>query len=357
MSTRLFIGAASTLLWFVPFADALEDKEELVKRTADAHRSAVESIRTFSCHVDIIDEKDNPNSNADHADYWRSGDMVRIVEVYRSEPRETIVRDGKRIKINRNPKLDLRKDIVATIEAKRSTFHDGVWDPWELGLIRFIGPKNVYYTFDELLDLPRKVAQAKRISENGHEFVYIELEHDEDHCEFWFDPLVNYLISRMVRSWPYAGHKYSLECQVMNFVELSPGIFFAEKIGRRLFDNGAPVDGGSVARLSRMSVNQPIPPDTFTLRFPHGAQAIDNIQNKVILVDSEGRQIGESNLKVSNSPNPLISVGPDIQFATVEEPKSWSRWLLPAALAILVTASLLLVIQRVRQWRSSPAQG
>jgi hypothetical protein len=353
MRTRLFITPALTLLWFTPFAAALvEDKEDLLKRATNAHRSAIELIRTFSCRVDF-EKKGLPNPG--HVDYWRSGDMVRVVEEFSREPSEILVRNGKKIRINRNPKLDVKKDMVAIISAKKRE-HDGVGDAWELGLMKFLGPKRGYYTFDELLELPHKLVEAKRVSENGHEFVYIELEHDQDQSQFWFDPTVNYLISKMVCSWPDSGHKYSVESKVINFVEPSPGIFFGEKIERRLFDNGASIGGSGITTLSRMSVNQPISPEIFTLRLPHGAQAIDYIQNKIIIVDSEGRQIGESSLKVSNSPNPLISVGPDIQFATVEEPKSWSRWLLPAALAILVTASLLLVIQRVRQWRNSPAQ-
>src|SRR6516164_452044 len=138
MRTRLFITPALTLLWFTPFAAALvEDKEDLLKRATNAHRSAIELIRTFSCRVDF-EKKGLPNPG--HVDYWRSGDMVRVVEEFSREPSEILVRNGKKIRINRNPKLDVKKDMVAIISAKKRE-HDGVGDAWELGLMKFLGPK------------------------------------------------------------------------------------------------------------------------------------------------------------------------------------------------------------------------
>ena len=77
----------------VAFASARAgDKEELLRLTADAHRSAIQSIRTFSCHIEI-DENEKPKVS--NADYWRSCDTVRIVEEFHQQPGETLVREGR----------------------------------------------------------------------------------------------------------------------------------------------------------------------------------------------------------------------------------------------------------------------
>jgi hypothetical protein len=215
---------------------------------------------------------------------------------------------------------------------------------WDLGLLLFPGPDKDYLMlpFDELLkqlDPPKKVS---RRTEGGKEFVVVEYSYPETtsttDCEAWFDPQANYLVWRSVIKQTSPGLRVLAEHRVLRFKEVAPGLFFPEEVEQY---DGA---GGSLrairtASFTDIRVNQPLPRDVFHLPFPPGIVVIDVVQGKSYTMGADGKPTGPIKDLPQQPPSPPAAAEVEPLGATLEEPKSWTRWVLPASAAVLVLAA------------------
>jgi len=168
--------------------------------------------------------------------------------------------------------------------------------------------------------------------------------------EIYFDPTVNYLVKKTVYTI-HGKSDYVREDEITDFTECSPGLFFPRNAAGR---SGAPENWTLTTKsvLSEIRVNQALPADTFRIRFPHNVIMTDAIRGTRYRIDSNGNRISEETpyANVKSIPPPGVDPSDDPPHVeTREEPRSWTRWILPISVAILVAGLIAAHIRRRRR--------
>jgi hypothetical protein len=117
-----------------------------------------------------------------------------------------------------------------------------------------------------------------------------------------------------------------------------------------------------LAVFSNIQINKPVPGSIFNLRFPAGILVTDLLQGKMFKTDVNGEptlpgtnQKGKELTLTTAPPFPITQDGDQTPSVTTEEPRSWTRWLFPAALVFFTLAGILWVIRRWRKPAGAPA--
>jgi hypothetical protein len=138
-----------------------------------------------------------------------------------------------------------------------------------------------------------------------------------------------------------------MECEVTDFVEASPGVFFPraatirETAGQESFQR---------IRLSNVRVNDPIDPEVLRLRIPGGTIFTDNVLGKSYRVDAAGKVAGPV---ASYTPGLALAQSPketDLGSQSKAEPMSRTIWfvIVPSA-SLLVLGFALWSARRLRR--------
>ncbi len=173
--------------------------------------------------------------------------------------------------------------------------------------------------------------------------------------EIWLDPQANYLACRrvIIEKQPGAGSGGErTEHRVKKFAEVSPGVFFPELIEMRvLAGSGEKPRSVRITRVTDVRVNVPLPADTFDFHFPPGILVSDLIRGKEYPVDPDGNPAGPmTDIDVVPRVAPRIS-GPTAP--TVEEPKSWTAWILPLSACVLAVGVALGYVRKRAAFRAN----
>jgi len=223
--------------------------------------------------------------------------------------------------------------------------------PWAAGLFRhFSEEPGILSAFDEILEKPHRLHSAKSVRENDRDLVHIRISHKGGDVQLWFDPKVNYLVAKSVTG----GEKSLVERTVQEFKEVKPGIFFPVLI-RSVVRGDGKVVSTSTTTISRIDINAQMPSDIFDIRFPPGILVRDSFKKALFKTDakreltlaptdSKGMPVHVGNTPVLTSPEAKP------RYATAEESRPWSWWLLPASVVLLVVGGSLWLVQK---WRNA----
>lgn len=157
---------------------------------------------------------------------------------------------------------------------------------------------------------------------------------------------MNYLVRKTV--YTQAKGAYRREDEVVQFKECSPGVFFPERLVGRSGPGGN-LDFHHQTLISDIRVNQPLPEGIFRLRYPEGIPFEDHIRGVRYLANSDGSPISKEEPLRSGRFIPPAPLGDDPPRETQEEPKSATRWILPASCGILVVGLVAAFVRR--RWR------
>jgi hypothetical protein len=213
-------------------------------------------------------------------------------------------------------------------------------DVWWLSLFVWPDPKHgpEPLTFDEMLQHGQEVGNVDERSESGRKDIVVELVTGGEKYEVWFDPRVNYLVRRIIAT----ENDRRMDVSVTSFAEAKPGIFFPERIEMTLTNAGKQTDARSTV-FSDIRVNEPISPAVFDRRFPSGLHVEDLVTGKSYTTNAPGEPGTDSEDLVVGGALTRNAVPKDV---TREEPRPWSRWILPGSLGALGGAFALWIRRR-----------
>lgn len=349
----LLAGVLLTCLPALSFADP----SDLLETIREGHEAAIASIRTFYCEVSIRYDPISPAGN-ENGKYWRSGDQVRCQGESKTTKSDVLVQ-GERYKcLSKYPFLQGEQETAGVIGTTNVPI---CCDAWSYGLLTFYGRDRFRVSLTELLSQPHKLHAVRMVEENGQQLAYLDLTHDRARLEIWFDPQVNYLARKVRLHSGKSGSEKVTEQFISQFKEAAPGIFFPERIESNTVQDGAKKASWH-AVFSNIQINKPVPADIFNLRFPPGILVSDLIRGKMLQTDANGEPTlpatNQQGKELSLAQAPPFSItqdrgeGPSV---TKEEPRSWTRWLFPAALIFFALAGILWCIRRWRKPASAPA--
>jgi len=162
---------------------------------------------------------------------------------------------------------------------------------------------------------------------------------------YWVSPRYNFLLRKSVWS-PGAADRS--ETEVTLFHELEPGVFFPAHAEVSSITSGV----RSIIRTvdyTEVLLNKPHPPGIFALKFPRGAPLFNQTRNQTYKTDEDGKPLGDTMTLPESAllPTSPVDKGPIPALTeTKEEPRSWTRFILPASAGVLVLAAIAWVIRR-----------
>lgn len=330
------------LLLFQAPTIAQASPEDLIEDVRLRHRAAINAIRSLSCTLAVRNEVDGKLSTM-NCQYWRSGETIRARKRFGNSWCDILVRDMKVTRIcpatgaGGTPKkvIDIHRD---------NGMYLGLADPWINALFCFsgeTGQKVEAFTFEELADR-FKVNDARRVTEGRYDKIVVELQFAKSTREYWFDGGRNYLVSRVVSKWPNGSGTN----EVMAFNEGKDGVSFPSVVVTKSFVDGN-LQSERTATFSDLQINGSIPAQLFRVDLPANSDVFDQIVGKKFVTDSNGVPTGPGTA-LDFAPPPGSGPGQS-RTATISEPTDWMIWILPASLAVLLTAGLVWMIRRRRQ--------
>lgn len=345
-------------LWLLIGASYLraDGNADLLSTVRAAHRAARQAIHSLSATVTI--ERTYPQqATIRTANYWRSFDLVRIREGIDSGGEDYLLKDSEIRQVGRvfNPR---DRKYYYGVARRPPTEFLCMTDVWSRLMIDFAGPDGGRYSYDQFLEFAKGPPQLRRETLDGRECIRVAMtfenaagsKHD---IMLWHDVGYNYLVRKMTVKFQSTGAYGSTE--IVEFLEAAPGVFLPMKCQRLGFRSDGKQFNGDLTTLSDVRVNQPISQDVFQLpAFPAGTVCQDSVQGTKYPVDGSWRPIGPSEPLVKYSAPPKADDDGEYRSQSTEEPKPFSRWIIPASSAVLAAAGALWLYRR---WRSARAAG
>ncbi len=329
---------------------------DLLAEARAGNKSALEAIQTFSCKVKVIKGNGFESLN-ETGQYWRCNDAVRVRGSigglqFDALQQGSVVRSigtkssfvGGKLKAS-SPSAPERVGSIIPATGPLPGC-----DVWNRGLLRFTGPISEsgsgfkMMPFDELMaECPRSLS-VKRRTEEGVAYTVVAYSDQGSRVrydyEIWLNPQINYLAAKwVIKEVGKSGKALpATEHRILKFAEVLPGIFFPEVSESKTLD-GTFLQS---AVFSDIKINQPVPPELFDFRFPSGIEVFDAIEGKSYKIGADGNPSGP----FKELEPPVSQEQVEALSATVEEPKSWTRWILPSGVALLILGVLLWAVQK-----------
>lgn len=231
-------------------------------------------------------------------------------------------------------------------------------DPYSLCLLTVPGASRFRVPFATVLEESHRATEHRFHSENGNEYEIVALTHSKAKMEIWFSKQHNYLIQKL-RIWQNPDDQFPIGEQIVeDFQEVSAGVYFPKKVVSKSFvvtDGSIKVIRTTTAR--DIQINTAIAPAAFAFRFPAGINVTDSIQKKIWTTGAAGETVTEAKsadgIPITLYEGTLQPAGLEgtPTTATVEEPKSATRWILPISLVLITAGIILYAIRRFRKPR------
>lgn len=352
------LGLAVGFLLFPRSAAGQErgDEAELLQFVQSAHKASRDLILTSHCRVKFeitvnVGNPPAPLSQSCSSEHWHSDNAVRVRVIERDHVVDYVWKDSIENAIV-TKEVNGKKQIAATRNGFPTRYtHRG--DAWVRGLLVVNLPgSSQAFPFEDLLGRASKVLKVSKKALEGGEMIVVRLlftsSTEENHpweSEIYFDPSVNYLIRRVIRS--RTGSRFADIEEVVSYKDCGKGVFFPERVVGRAGVSDEPSEANSQSLLSDIHINEPLAPGIFRLRFPHGISLTDSVRGTTYRVDSEGNPLSaEKPLGTAPPPAPSRLAGPDKGAETVAEPRPRSRWILPVSVGLLVLGGFLAIRRR-----------
>lgn len=347
---HLLSGACLLAIACVSRAQSLQELEGLVR---GGHRAAVESIRTLSVNVTVKQLLPKQEILA-KGTYWRSLDVVRVQERAGNISDDYVVKGSEIRQVGRIATGPGRTIYAAQRRATTERLCRS--DVWLLMNLSLAGPGGRICTIEQYLDLAKERPKFSRERAEGHDCIKVNMRFDDSgaagqevQTTLWFDPTLNYLVRK--GKWTFGSEgSYFIEQVNSDFIEPEPGIFFPIEQHTRVVKNGKDVQESS-GTLSSLRVNAFIPNSQLSLPpVPSGTMLKDWIEGKSYPIDDSWQPMGRSK-KLERLAGPMASTPPtssepEYRSQSTDEPKSWTRWLLPGALCMFACASVVWLYRR-----------
>ena len=327
-----------------------------LKTALAANKSAVQAIQTFHCR---FVGRHNPGMSPilpTAGEYWRSAAAIRsrytdgttTWDYLRRDEKDTCVVDS------RTPK---GRESSGDIDYIYPQLPFGTGDLWAIGMLDS-WTKQGRRPLEEAIAAKYHVISSETINGKFHIGVTKkETNGNTKPIDIWLDPAANYMVCKIESRETARGKEWSGSGEVAAFAEPQPGVFFPSRIVNKQFADGTLVTQSSYD-LTGIEVNLPLAPDAFKVKYINGMKVLDHIQDKIYIVDGEGRNIGGSDRRMSHSNAPPRTVKPEElsqakpsepqgQVSEAEAPSS-ARWVILASILILVAAGVTWVIRARR---------
>lgn len=329
------------------------DREDLLSLVRAGHRSARESIRSFSAAVTVeinFLNEPTPKSIVLTGHYWRSLDIVRIQQNVQGEGTEDyLVKNSEIQQVGRGIDPQRRQVHYAAARRPAREILSNI-DVWSLMMIDFLGPNGGRYDYDRFLEFAKESPKVTREMKDGHNCIRVELIYmagGERHATMWHDVDHNYLVWKEISS--PKDHSSSFESEILEFSESLPGVFIPMKCRRQSL-RGSKRASHEMVTLTNVEVNKPIPASVFQLpAIPSGTILEDRIQHSRYPIDTSWRPLGPSTpipekTTIVSSDRPAS----DYHSQSTTEPIPFSRWLILTSLLVLVIACAGLLYRQLR---------
>lgn len=300
-----------------------------------AHRSARESIRTFSAKV--TNERTIPKKQLIMVStYSRSFDMIRIHTGMAGGTSDILIKGSavRQVLISVKAK---RKDYIARLEPRSSS--SGLADAWAQMLLDFYRPDGGQVDLDRFLSLAKEPPRVSRERLHGVPCWCVRMsikrpDQSEVHYVLWHDVTHNYLVRKIEMTFSSNSNSH-FEAENTEFLEAAPGIFVPTRCVRRTRNGDYSSESATI--LSEVRVNQPIPESVFTLpAIPANTLLNDHIKGTRYRIDSQWQRTGPEEPLVTihvGAPSPEDQT--EYHAQSEREPRSTTWWLVPASLALL----------------------
>ncbi len=355
--------AAVTAAYLVCAGLAEAARADDLERLAAANAAAVESIRTLHCKVRIDDASNRFGISG--GEYWRSGDKIRLQWTHRGNLNQAVIRDGLvrnlvKQDVGNSPNMKAHSEVKESLEGGRYFWHGTVerytgaspfsFDPW---LAAMCSTSDNYkmgnVSFAEFARSHAKEARAVRRSEaGGAPTEVVEFKLGDAVCSDHFDPAANFMVRKIERASD-SSDGYSSSSEVTSFKEFAPGVFFPERVVVKRHQGGKD-EADEVFSFSEVSVNKPIPDSVFDQKYRPGITVTDRVEGKKYKINAEAKPVGAKSPILVAAPLPVdpTVVTQTPQTVTQDEPARSGWWLLPASLALIAGAGILLLVRRRR---------
>lgn len=322
---------------------AADAQDELLDFLRQAHRASVESIHTFSCRAKWGGDQSisgTPGTFAKEGEYYRSGNTIRSREVVDQFVVDVLIEGG----ICRSMQRDMKKASPSTGAIAPAKYPLPGCDVWQGALFSFPGSTE---NLDELLARPNvRVKSVVRKTGQGADEITIMLSEKTNEMQIVFDGKANYLVRKHILWLQGRSGTKRLEDEILSFKEIKASIYFPEKVVQRYFyNNNLAIQ--SFQTFSDIRVNEPIPSSRLRLDFPPDMLVTDGINDKVYKVSRDGQSFEPSGRVLVKNPPFTQAQAREQAGPSQEESKGLTRWLLPAAVPVLLVAGVLWLRKKV----------
>lgn len=338
--------AFTVLLVSISAIDARAQRPRELLATARAeNRKTVASIHSFSCRFRIWNQPVNQaTALAQWGEFWASGSSVRVKWNTADRTGEILVSGGQVFSFSFEQ--GKQRPAGGAIAAYDGT-PVGECDPRYFSLFHLAskpGERSTPAVFDDIVG-KRRILHAA----SNEDHITLELESagaSDSRSRFQFDRKKNYLISELSTDARIGNRNLSARRRITSWREPAPGVFFPTSVVSETHEGGT-LTQSQTCEFSDIVVNQVIPAQVFVLKFPAKCEVHDLIRGKKYVVDATGSPAGPETTLNTIPPPPR---GENAARETREEPKSWTRWILPASLMCLLVS---LAAWGFNRWRAA----
>lgn len=331
-----------------------EPDKEVVRA---AHRTALQSIRTFSAEVQNR-QVQPPSNYSPSASYWRSADVVRIrVKTSSGGTTDFLLKNSELRAVGSEKDPKGRRQQLARLQVGPTM--TGFCDAWGQMLMDLYLPDGGQVPLDQFLEHATGTPTLSRERLGVHECACFRLGikspgRGETQYTLWLDPGENHLIRKLEMRFP---DRSRFEAEITEFVQAVPGISVPTECVRRTWNGD--LYSEEVTRLSAVKVNQPLPTGTFVLpAIPTGTTLENEILGVKYPVDDQWRKIGpeEPLVKLRIAASERDDGGAEFTSASTREPPPSTWWLLPTSAVLLALAAVLGLLARRRAKAATRSQ-
>jgi hypothetical protein len=324
--------------------------DQEVTRIAAAHAASVAAIQTLRCdftHRDAVRGRTTGSYVRNGADYLLKvrHDKGLSVTALSQNGQSRSVSDQQV-----GPQRMTRGRIVAEDGDSRYDC-----DPYAYNLFRFYGPTKFREPLADILTGPCTSRYEGTVTHAGRPLQRVRVSHARADLTIDFDPSVNHLARVVTSKSKLAGapDKPPPVQEVTEFTEVSPGVYYPTQVRCIVPATG---DESWTYQFANVRVNQPVPPEALSLRFPARIHVMDKVRGGVYVTDAGGEPTAVARgsdgqpLTLGSGLSPG-AVADEPEFPSSEEPPPQSRWVLPAAVALLVVGIGVRAAQVIRRRR------
>lgn len=333
------------------FANDLYCNEDILKRLIVEHKNASAYFKTLSCDIyfqTIFPEK----KSGSFGKYIKSGDLVVVNQGSETTGMDHFLIKGGEIRGVGRSRWEGGEPTSFNAFRWPNSQNVCSCDVWDEMLLNFPLSSGPNGTLEDLVRSVKSNVKCSEIIKDGKKSIELNLKIIRGastlDMTYWFDVSRNYLNIERECKYPTAGS--SANSKIVEFFEVSPGIYFPKKEVRVFLRDGKKFQERT-ATISNLEVNQPIPQDLLALpEIPEGTLLTDEVQGKRGYVDSNWNWIGKVGKSGGTQTLPSFTGSGDAnQAQSAGEPWEMGTIIWFSGSAILAVLGLVFLVKFFKQ--------